>query len=82
MGKNTEKKVTYELFRDNKDYKDDVFVCVNGRGMQIKRGEKVQIPESFAEVLDHSLNQDRKTAELMDKKQNEFFAESAKQNIL
>lgn len=82
MGKNTEKKVTYELFRDNKDYKDDVFVCVNGRGMQIKRGEKVQIPESFAEVLDHSLNQDKKTAELMDKKQNEFFAESAKQNIL
>ena len=81
MAKN-EKKVTYELFKDNKDYKDDVFVCVNGRGMQIKRGEKVQIPESFAEVLNHSLEQDKKTAELMDKKQSEFFAESSKQNIL
>lgn len=82
MEKHKEKKVTYELFKDNKDYKDDVFVCVNGRGMQIKRGVKVQIPESFAEVLDHSLNQDKKTADLMDKKQNEFFEESVNRNIL
>ena len=82
MEKNKEKKVTRNLFKDNRDYKDDVFVCVNGRGMQIKRGEDVLIPESFAEVLDHSMEQDKKTTELIEKKQREFFEESASRNIL
>lgn len=30
---------------------DSVFACVNGRAIQIKRGERVEIPEAFDEVL-------------------------------
>ena len=30
-----EELVEIELFKDNKDYKDDVFVCVNGKNRVI-----------------------------------------------
>lgn len=31
--------------------KDDVYVCVNGKSYQIKRGETVEVPDFVAEVL-------------------------------
>ena len=46
--------VEIELYKDNDKYKNDVFVCVNGKSMQIKRGERVRIPKAFAEVLDNA----------------------------
>lgn len=33
--------------------KDDVYVAVNGRSFQIKRGEKVEVPEYVVEALQH-----------------------------
>jgi Uma2 family endonuclease len=33
--------------------KDDVYVCVNGKSYQIKRGETVEVPDFVAEVLQH-----------------------------
>ena len=33
--------------------KDDVYVCVNGKSFQIKRGETVEVPDYVAEVLQH-----------------------------
>ena len=33
--------------------KDDVYVCVNGKSYQIKRGETVEVPDFVAEVLEH-----------------------------
>lgn len=89
--KNTENKVIkknvndelveIELFRDNKDYKDNVFVAVNGESCVIARGRKVKIKKKFANVLANSMSQDIKTARLMDNKSNEFFAEAAARNI-
>ena len=89
MAENTKKKtseekeefVEVELFKDNKDYKDDVFVCINGRNKVIKRGEKVKVPKAYAKVLEQSMKQDRMTADLMDKKADEFNAETAARNI-
>lgn len=37
---------------------DSVFVCVNGKAMQIKRGEQVEIPKAFDEVLQNAEKQD------------------------
>ena len=34
----------------NKNERDDVFVSVNGKNFQIKRGEKVEVPEYVVEV--------------------------------
>ena len=36
--------------------KDDVWVSVNGKSMQIKRGVDVEVPKCIAEALEHSQN--------------------------
>lgn len=33
--------------------KDDVYVCLNGKSYQIKRGETVEVPAGVAEILQH-----------------------------
>ena len=73
--------VEIELFRDNKDYKDDVFVAVNGESCLVARGKKVKIKKKFADVIKQSMEQDVKTARLMDERSDEFFAEAAARNI-
>ncbi len=73
--------VEIELFRDNKDYKDNVFVAVNGESCVIKRGEKVKIKKKFADVIENSMRQDIKTARLMDNKSDEFYQEAVSRNI-
>ena len=73
--------VEIELFRDSKDYKDNVFVAVNGESCVIVRGKKVKIKKKFADVIANSMRQDIKTARLMDSKSDEFFAEAAARNI-
>ena len=73
--------VEIELFRENKDYKDDVFVAVNGESCLVARGKKVKIKKKFADVIKQSMTQDVKTARLMDERSDEFFAEAAARNI-
>ena len=73
--------VEIELFRDNKDYKDNVFVAVNGESCVIARGRKVKIKKKFADVIESSMRQDIKTARLMDNKSDEFYREATARNI-
>lgn len=61
------KMVTIQLFKDNKEYKDDLTVLVNGVAYKIQRGVPVEVPDFVAEVIEHSATQDAKTAELIDK---------------
>ena len=61
------KMVKVKLFKDNHDYKDDVFVAVNGERYLIQRGVEVEVPYYIAEVLEHSAQQDARTAELIEK---------------
>ena len=76
-----EELVEVTLFKDNKDYKDDVFVAVNGKSLAIKRGEPVKIPKKFAEVLKNSLMQDNAAAKLMENEQDKFLTEAKERNI-
>ncbi len=73
--------VEIELFRDNKDYKDDVFVAVNGDSCVIVRGKKVLIKKKFADVIEKSMQQDIKTARMMDQKSDEFLNEASQRNF-
>ena len=67
-GKNPlEELETIRLFKDNERYRDDVFVSVNGRTFQIKRGVEVQVPRYVQEVLDNSMSQDMVAAAMVDK---------------
>ena len=61
-----EERVTIKLFKDNKDYKDDLTVVVNGKAYRIQRGVEVSVPKSVAEVIEHSATQDEKTAQLIE----------------
>lgn len=76
--KMTEKMVKFRAFKDDGRYKDDIFVSVNGKRYQIKRGEDVMIPESVYEVLANSQIQDQAAYRLMEQKADEFISESKK----
>ena len=76
--KNTEKLVPFRAFKDDGRYKDDIFVSVNGKRYQIKRGVEVMIPESVYEVLMNSQVQDQAAFSLMEQKANEFISETQK----
>lgn len=73
--------VEIELFRDNKDYKDNVFVAVNGESCVIARGRKVKIKKKFADVIENSMRQDIKTARMMDIKADEFLRDIEKRSL-
>ena len=73
--------VPIRLFKDNDKYKDDVFVAVNGRSFQIKRGETVQVPAYVAEVLEQSMAQDNATANLIERESSAYAAEAKARNI-
>lgn len=70
------KKVPVELFKDNNLYRDDVYVAVNGQNIKIKRGQKVEIDQMFAEVLDNSKRQDAAAADLNEQLENDYQSKS------
>ena len=67
-----EEYVTVQLFKDGKDYKDDVFVAVNGENCQIRRGVPVQIKRKFALVLESSQAQDIAAQQYAEERQREY----------
>ena len=69
--------VPVKLFKDSKDYKDDLFVGWNGTGYRIKRGIPVMVPRAVADIIEQQLNQDNATAQLITE-QAEKFAEEVK----
>ena len=76
-----EKMVPIPLFKDNEKYKDDVFVAVNGRSFQIKRGETVMVPDYVAAVLEQSMAQDMATANLIEEESSRYEAEAKLRNL-
>ena len=45
---------------------DALFVAVNGRRILVKKGEPVQLPASFAEVIRNSLAAEKKAEDFID----------------
>ena len=58
VNKTPEKMVKIRLFKDGGKYKNPVPVGVNGKQYLVQRGVDVEVPESVAEVLMNSTNQD------------------------
>ena len=80
--KDPEDLVPIRLFKDGDKYKDDVFVAVNGRAYQIKRGVTVQVPAYVAAVLEQSAEQDNATANLIEQESSSFEAEARARKLL
>lgn len=47
-----EERVSYQAFKDDDKYKDDIVVIVNGRNFIIQRGKIVNIPRYVVMVLE------------------------------
>lgn len=71
---NSIKLVKIKLFKDNGEYRDDVFVGVNGQRFLIKRGVEVEVPDYVAEVIENSAAQDARAAEFVQKIEAEYAA--------
>lgn len=69
------------LFEDGDKYKDDVFVAVNGKTFQIKRGEPVKVPRYVKEVLDNAAKQNKAANTYMNQKQNAYEKDAQKFDI-
>lgn len=76
-----EEYVEIKLFKDNKDYKDDKFVAVNGERCLIQRGKRVKIKRKFAQVLEQGEIQDMNTALMCEEKATQFKAEAEQRNL-
>lgn len=76
-----QEKVEVELFRDDGKYTEDVFVGVNGKTFQIKRGVPVMVPRYVAEVLKNSEQQRKQAAMNTDKLQADFERSSKERGI-
>lgn len=59
------KTTTVNLFYDGDKYKDPMFVGINGMTWLVKRGEPVEVPVEVAEVINQSLAQDGKAAQMI-----------------
>lgn len=76
-----EEYVEIQLFKDGKDYKDDVSVHCDGENCVIKRGVPVKVKRKFALMLEESQRQDIAAAEYSARQQAEFNADAARFNI-
>ncbi len=64
--------VSIRLFKDGDNYRDDVFVAVNGHNYQLQRGVSVQVPRCVADVLAHSQQQDHAATMLVEQLEREY----------
>lgn len=67
-----EEPVTIQLFKDGKDYKDDLFVSVNNKRWQIKRGVPVTVPRKVSLQVADSEIQSIRAAEYSDERQEDY----------
>lgn len=74
-----EEMVTIKLFKDNKDYKDDVVVGVNGKMWKIQRGVEVKVPAYVAEVIERSQEQDKQAADNLERLVSQYKEKTKEQ---
>ena len=64
--RNKEKKDTGTVFIPCRGRNDtERYVAINGRRMLVKCGEAVEVPSDFAEIINQSLEQERKSDEFI-----------------
>ena len=65
MNKTKEPMVMISTFKDADKYRDDLIVGVNGKNYVIQRGKTVAVPRHVAAVLENSMAQDLRVADLI-----------------
>lgn len=62
MANTKQEKVTVTVPLSREDT-GDVYLCINGKGIQIQRGVPVAIPKAYARLLARSVREHRKAYE-------------------
>ena len=68
-------RVPFRAFKDSGRYKDDIVVGLNGKVYVIKRGVEVMIPRNVREIILQSMEQDERTAELIEREEDKYNAD-------
>ena len=68
-------RVPFRAFKDSGRYKDDIIVGLNGKVYVIKRGVEVMIPRNVREIILQSMEQDERTAELIEREEDKYNAD-------
>lgn len=68
--------VPIRLFKDGEKYKDDLTIGINGKLVKIRRGETVMVKRKYLMLIEQSIQQDEKTADLMNRESRRFETES------
>ena len=71
-------RVPFRAFRDSGKYREDITVGWNGRVYVIRRGVEVMIPRAVREIIYQSMEQDERTADMIDRESRQFAEESRK----
>ena len=65
MKTTNEPMVMISTFKDADKYRDDLIVGVNGKNYVIQRGKTVAVPPYVAAILENSMAQDLRVADLI-----------------
>lgn len=76
-----EERVPVKLFKDGKEYKDDVVIHFNGEIIQIRRGETVMLKRKHAMILEQQESQNIYATQLLEGLANQFESDSSARGI-
>lgn len=77
-----QEKVVCNFGRDSEGKFNDIFVRVNGKTFLIKRGVDVTIPRYVEAIIEEQDEQDKRTSELISKKEQEQVNSAAQNGIV
>lgn len=67
-------KVQIRLFKDNHQYKQPLYLCINGRNMIIQRGVTVEVDKYVADFIEQMKEEQDHVNRVADKEESEFLA--------
>lgn len=65
-------KKTIELFQDDRNYKDPLYISINGRNMVIKRGVPVEVDDYVADFITEQMREERVIIRQAQEEEEEF----------
>ena len=66
-------KVPIKLIKDNYQYKEPLYLCINGRNMIIQRGKTVMVDKYVADFIANMKDEQDRVDELADQEEQDFL---------
>ena len=76
----SKEKTRIKLFKDNGNYKDPLYVCINGRTIMIQRGVTVEIDKYVADFIENQLADEALIWQRVEQEEKEYEELTDKMN--